>query len=77
MINYDHLLLLFQFFNSNKNQKFKKNYKIDRELCDVESTPPPSPPVRRHLRDENVFNRLASTNNYHSPDRLVIFGPLF
>lgn len=48
---------------------------IHRDVCDVESTPPASPPVnRRNLRDEDVFSRLASTNNiYNSPDRFVPF----
>jgi len=59
---------------NNVNDYHNRQYPMD--VCDIEShqTPPASPSVnRRHLRDENVFSRLASTNNiYNSPDSGIV-----
>ncbi|XP_075527900.1 kinesin-like protein 31E isoform X1 [Dermacentor variabilis] len=56
-----------KLINANSNQQLRKDAGID-------ATPPPSPPVNRKVRDNNVFSRLTSTstNPLVKPDRGVI-----
>ncbi|XP_037288222.2 kinesin-like protein 31E isoform X2 [Rhipicephalus microplus] len=60
-------MLRRKFSNTNSNRYLQKDAGID-------ATPPPSPPVNRKARDNNVFSRLTSTstNPLVKPDRGVI-----